>query len=222
MKVTDNETRWAKIGQIPCSLNFVGKETLIFGTGCHLVFITLSSGEELIYTANNQKVGDGIQCFTGHKTQNVFAFAEKRTNPTVFVMTYPNFEEIHLFKDCEPRGYVSMVFTDTSLLLAVGDLPDFNLVVWNWRRGEKLATKNTSIWVQDQLLKSNFSSPVILAQLGVGTTKLHIWDIFICGKKSVLTQHTVKVPQKCNPFTSVLWTTEGGLFVLDSAGCVYT
>jgi hypothetical protein len=61
-----------------------------------------------------------------------------------------------------------------------------------------------------------------VAQLAIDTNQLHVWDIFICGKKCILTQHATRLDQECDPFTSVLWTTEGGLFVLDSRGCVYT
>jgi hypothetical protein len=134
-------------------VSFVGKEVLVYGTGCHLIFVNLSTTEELIYTANNARTGDGIQCFVGHRTQSIFAFAEKRTNPTVFVKTYPNFEEISSLKDNAPRGYVNIVFSETSLMVTLGDLPDFTLTVWNWRKNEKIASQDTNIRLCDQLLK---------------------------------------------------------------------
>ncbi|XP_044262211.1 cilia- and flagella-associated protein 43 [Tribolium madens] len=221
MKVTDNETRWAKIGEIK-DLSFIGKEVVFYGTGCHLIFINLSTSEELLYTANNAKVGDGIQCFNGHRTSPVFAFAEKKTNPTLFIKSYPNFDEIHQFKDGAARGYIAVAFSETSLLITLGDLPDFNITAWNWRRHEKIASQNGTILMQNQALRCNLTSPVFLAQMGLHSNKLHVWDIFVCGKKCILTQHVVRIEENCSPFTGIVWTTEGGLFVLDASGSIYT
>lgn len=61
-----------------------------------------------------------------------------------------------------------------------------------------------------------------MAQLAAN--KLHIWDIFTCGKKCVLTEHVTQIlgdERKTINFTAVLWTSEGGLFVLDALSTVY-
>lgn len=52
--------------------------------------------------------------------------------------------------------------------------------------------------------------------------KLLLWDIMVCGKKSVLNSHDVQLYPNMGKLTCILWTTDGGLFVLDSYGNVYT
>lgn len=213
-----NHFRWAKIGTIT-HLSFIGKEAIILGAGCHLGFLNLTTGEEHTYTVNNKDSGDGISCLTGHRTQSVFTFIENGPNPSIFIKLYPSFEPVHALKDDNVRGYINVYFSETSLMITLGDLPTFDITVWNWRRGEKLARQNSELFCEEQILRCNLSSPVFLAQ--AGANRLQIWDIFICSKRCVLTQHVVKVT--CSRLiTALLWNTEGTLFVLDDFGRVFT
>ena len=104
--------------------------------------------------ANNYENGDGISCYVGHRTQNVFAFADTRTFATVFIKSYPTFEEIHRVKDEHSKGYISLAFSDSSsCLVTLADLPNFSLTVWNWRIGEKIASQEGGILMRNQSLK---------------------------------------------------------------------
>lgn len=185
------------------------------------MFYNLTTQEELTYTANNAKSGDGVATIAGHRTLNIFAFAEKRTNPSIFIKTYPNFEELFVLKDGDSRGYLQIAFSESSLFVTIGDLPGFIVTIWNWRLGVKIASKPGSILEEQQAIRCNLTSPVFIAQLASEKTILHVWDVFICGKKSVLTDHPVGVGAECRGIMGVLWTTEGGLFVLDQTGCIF-
>lgn len=50
-------------------------------------------------------------------------------------------------------GYVALEFADSSLLLSLDDLPNFEITIWNWRNSEKVTTINTNILTENQLLK---------------------------------------------------------------------
>lgn len=84
-----------KFGKIK-QISFVGKETICIGSGCHMLFINITTGEEALYHADNKSVGEGVRTFSGHKTLSVFAFAEKCRFPRVFIMTCPNFARVCL------------------------------------------------------------------------------------------------------------------------------
>lgn len=65
---------------------------------------------------------------------------------------------------------------------------------------------------------------MFLAQLGVGTNKLYIWDVFTVCKYTIFADHEVKLGTiKPAPFQSVVWSAENVmLYIIDSAGCIYT
>ena len=77
----------------------LGKDIIILVSGNFLTFIETSKPEknELIYNANSEARGDGIECFASHKTLNCFAFAEKAKNPRILILSYPNFEIFRKF-----------------------------------------------------------------------------------------------------------------------------
>lgn len=57
--------------------------------------------------------------------------------------------------------------------------------------------------------------------MGIGTNFINVWDIFISCKKCILTQHEINVPERTLKFVDAVWTTEGGLYIIDSKGSVY-
>lgn len=61
-------------------------------------FLHLGTQETAQYRADNPISGEGIFCYDGHKSQYIFAFAEKTTrNPKILVKSYPSFKTIHAF-----------------------------------------------------------------------------------------------------------------------------
>ncbi|XP_045460970.1 cilia- and flagella-associated protein 43 [Harmonia axyridis] len=218
---SSNPTEWCLMGRLS-TMQFLGKEVVFYGAGCHLYFINMVTQENSFYKANNARCGDGIRYYVGHRTLNFFCFAENCGNPSIFVMSYPKFEIISILEGGSKEGYIAMGFSETSVLVSLGSLPYFNMTVWNWRRGEKLGSSRSHIHRQKQLIRCNTVNPVRVSQLGMKTTKLHIWDILMCGKKCIMTHHKVKIPQeKPAPLVLTYWTLEGMLYVLDNDGSAY-
>ncbi|CAH1176208.1 unnamed protein product [Phaedon cochleariae] len=224
MRATENKTQWFKIGAVK-HLSFIAKDVICYAVGCHAHFIELPSGKELSFTANfHSGNGDGIATMTGHRSIYVFAYAENCKSPICYIKTYPSFEVIAKITNGPQEGYLGMAFSETSLLIILGDKPTFSIFVWNWRSQEKFAEIKSQITIEKQIFMCNWGKPINMVQLGVDTYKISYWDIFTCCKRSFLANHVVNVPRSRNfaPFTGVLWTTEGGLFIVDRKGCIYT
>ncbi|KAL3280262.1 hypothetical protein HHI36_017757 [Cryptolaemus montrouzieri] len=220
MNASSNPTEWCLIGRLE-TMQFMGKEMIMFGVGCHLYFINMVTKENSFYKASNARCGDGIKYYIGHKSLNFFAFAENCGNPNIFVMSYPNFDIISILEGGSKEGYIALDFSESSILLSLGSLPYFTVTVWNWRRGEKLGSSRSHIYRQNQVIKCNAVNPVKLSQLGTKTNKLHIWDILMCGKKCIMTHHKVKMPlEKPAPLIMTHWVSDL-LYVLDGEGCIY-
>ncbi|XP_044762202.1 cilia- and flagella-associated protein 43 [Coccinella septempunctata] len=218
---SSNPTEWCMIGRLS-TMQFIGKEVIFYGAGCHLYFINMVTKEHSFYKANNAMCGDGIRYYAGHRSLNFFCFAENCGNPSIFVMSYPKFEIISILEGGSKEGYIAMAFSECSVLVSLGSLPYFNLTVWNWRRGEKLGSSRSHIHRQKQIIRCNTVNPVRISQLGLKTAKLHIWDILMCGKKCIMTHHKVKMPQeKPAPLVMSYWSPEGMLYALDNDGSAY-
>nr|CAI5834168.1 unnamed protein product [Callosobruchus analis] len=198
-----NPAEWIKVGCID-HICFIWKDVICYNVGCYIHFINLTSGEEMTHTATSHNInGYGVAVVTGHRTMYTFAYAENNG---------------------VSEGYSSMTFSETSLLIALGNIPNFSITIWNWRSQEKFADlPNSGIYVDGQILRCSWGKPPNMLQLGRGSWKLSVWDLYTCCKKTVLAKHVVKIPdlKKTAKFSDVLWTTEGAALVVDMRGNVY-
>ncbi|GJQ70519.1 hypothetical protein Trydic_g14571, partial [Trypoxylus dichotomus] len=68
----------------------------------------------------------------------------------------------------------------------------------------------------------NYGSPVLLAQMGVNTNQLKVWEVLQCGKRCILEPHAVTTSVLKQVYVAMQWTSEGGLFLLDKWADIYT
>lgn len=74
----------------------IAKTIIMYGRDCFLQFHNLNTGEDSHLTLNTHKEnGDGIKCFRGHPTLNIFAYAENCHEAHIYVKTYPDFQLIN-------------------------------------------------------------------------------------------------------------------------------
>lgn len=73
-------------------------------------------------------------------------------------------------------------------------------------------------------MRCNWNKPVNMVDLWKDTKKLTYWDLQMCCKEFILSQHHVTVPRDLNLglLSHAMWTTEGGLYVTDSRGSIFT
>ncbi|XP_066139211.1 cilia- and flagella-associated protein 43 isoform X2 [Euwallacea fornicatus] len=224
MKVSDNETLWVKIGNIK-DISTMGRDVVIIGRDCFLQFLNLNTGEVTQQlTLNNHKInGDGLKCFKGHSYLHIFAYCENCQQPNIYVKSYPDFQIICKFTGVR-EGYKSLAFSDCSFLFALGEMPHYKVTVWNWRSTEKFAESSNELLYENQKITCSNGRPMYLAQYGVGSNKLFIWDVFIVCKSTIFTKHEVSMGKyKPAPFEDIVWSMENvALYIIDSKGCIYT
>ncbi|XP_030768231.1 cilia- and flagella-associated protein 43 [Sitophilus oryzae] len=222
MKASDSKSLWAKVGQIK-ELHFMSKNVILFGRGCFIQFINITTSEEHQLMLNNHYVnGDGVKCLTGHSTLYIFAYAENCHEPFIYVRSYPEF--IILAKLPGPaEGCKCLDFSETSLLFELGELPNHTVGAWNWRTLEKFAHSSNQLVYKNQVLRCSYGRPIFLAHLGIGSNNMYIWDVFTVCKSSIFSKHEIHLGKlKPAPFLDVLWTTDAICYIVDAKGTIYT
>lgn len=84
----------------------MGKEAIAMGTGCHILLVNVNTQVESFYRATDRASGEGVSCLNGHKSFNIYAFAESCPQPRIFIVAYPDNSvlfvleggKIHVFK----------------------------------------------------------------------------------------------------------------------------
>lgn len=89
--------RWVKFKSLS-QICFVGTTAVGFGSDQHVLLVNYETKIEHIYVANNEEDGDGIACISGHPIFPIFAFAELRPRPRIFVLSYPEMGKISILK----------------------------------------------------------------------------------------------------------------------------
>lgn len=69
---------------------------------------------------------------------------------TIYGVGWPNF---YTFLERPENGYSCLEFSETSLLVALGDMPHFKIFIYNWRNGEKFAEHESGIVLEQQMLR---------------------------------------------------------------------
>lgn len=235
----------------------MAKDYLIFGDGSFILFYNLTNGQQKCYKANSPAAGDGCRYVTGHRSYYLFAFAERCFNPRILVMTYPDFglvskltgkikcctSKIRIFKirvlDGNKCGYLKLAFSDGVYFVSLSTFPEYNLIIWNWRTGEKFTSVKTNFFTNFQNIKyiilirapTNFdyiycfrlllnNTLLSIAQHATDSNHITVWDLLVCCKKSILKETQIKHTVKAN-FSATHWFADGTLFVLDVMANVY-
>uniref|UniRef100_A0A1B6DY27 Cilia- and flagella-associated protein 43 n=1 Tax=Clastoptera arizonana TaxID=38151 RepID=A0A1B6DY27_9HEMI len=220
----NSKTSWLKIGRIDY-MSFVGNDVVAFAKGCFIVFYKISDDTEAFYMANSYDTGEGVQCFVGYQSAYMFAFAEMTPSPRIFLVTYPSFEHISVFQDEENiYSYLAMSFAEMECLVCLTGIPTFEIVVWSWRTGQKLASQPSNLFSTDQLIRCSVSMPIGVGQLSRyknGST-LQLWEIHVCSKFCILHKTEIKNGLHSGTYvTAFCWSPEGIMYITDKEGNVY-
>ncbi|KPJ04764.1 hypothetical protein RR46_02461 [Papilio xuthus] len=82
---------------------------------------------------------------------NIFVFAEKVTNPRIFVLSYPRFNQLALLKDLDVNRYKSLCMMEGDLIATFSGFPNYLLTVWNWRTQQRLVALPTGVIRRKQI-----------------------------------------------------------------------
>lgn len=170
---------WVRGGKVE-EITWIGNDVLVWCNNLYIVFVHVMKHQESLRWCWNTETGDGVRCVSGHMFASVFAFAERSLNPRIFVYAYPSMKKIsECSRECE-SGYLTIAFTSYTYLVSLGSYPNFPLIVWNWRNGQKLTLVNTSMHDEiGQKLKVTSSGRMMIGQLGKSNGQLITWELDI-------------------------------------------
>nr|XP_033326899.1 cilia- and flagella-associated protein 43 [Megalopta genalis] len=214
---------WVRGGHVE-DMVFIGKDVIAWCIGVHIVFFNVVQQKESIRWCCNSEVGEGAHCLSGHSSLSIFCFAERVNNPKIFVYSYPSMTLITECTGGTRNKYLSTAFTARDHMVSIGWYPNFPLIVWAWRTGEKIARVTTFVCDQvGEILRITQVGPTVVAQMGRTCGRLYTWELDIAGKTVTLQEHEIKLP--CHdPIAWVDWSStspEPLLAITDRNGHVY-
>lgn len=157
-------SRWVKFGDIE-DLVLIGKEVVASAWGVYINFYNLNTGENRVEQFVDEGKSDGVSCLASHPVLNfilfdsyriynnlsirqvvsMFAITERRPNPRVLIFTYPELAKVSTCSGGAANGFLASVFAGTEYLVTLSSFPHFEMTLWQWRTGEKMTVRNTSV-----------------------------------------------------------------------------
>ncbi|XP_013186993.2 cilia- and flagella-associated protein 43 [Amyelois transitella] len=213
--------RWAIPHRLD-AMTFVGRDVFAVAHDIYIIFLNLKLNTELVYVANNEKTGDGVDVIAGHKT-SLFAFAEKVRHPRILVMSYPNFKIVAELKDPEVLRYKGVCMMDCDLVAGFSGFPHYSLTVWSWRTRQRLVGVSTGVVRRSQIYMSSRTHMLLCECYGEG---LIVWEVAQCYKTCLIMKREKKEVTGWElsdpPFVGVCWNAEGQLYVIDPGANLYS
>ncbi|XP_026314453.1 uncharacterized protein LOC113226139 [Hyposmocoma kahamanoa] len=214
------KVRWV-IPQRLDSMAFVGRDVLAVAHDIYIMFINMKTNTELVYVANSQKTGDGVDVIAGHRSF-MFAFAEKVKHPRIFIMSYPTFTNLAELKDVDVNRYKGLCVLEGDLVAGFSGFPNYLVTVWSWRSCQRLICVPTGVRRRRQIYMPSRSHPLVCECWGEG---LIVWEVTPCYKhtlmmkraKEEVTGWEVSSP----PLVGVCFTIDGALYAVDSKANLY-
>ncbi|KAK3911323.1 Cilia- and flagella-associated protein 43 [Frankliniella fusca] len=105
-------------------------------------------------------------------------------------------------------------------LVTLSGAPQFSLIVWCWRTGVQLASKETNIFNPQQQLRCSVNLPSVVSHVVKGESRLQLWEINMCAKHCCLNSKEVELPSDVIP-VDVCFTNDGALFFVDTHSDVF-
>jgi WD40 repeat protein len=176
---------------------------------------------ELIYRADLEK-GDGISVCAGHKVYPIFAFAENCWNARIFIVSYPEFNQISIFEPKDECIYIGLTFSENEHLIALTGMPHYKLQVWFWRTHDLLVTTATDVITDKQKIVCNHSLPLTVAQFAFIRGELIVWEIHGTQKFCKLIRRKIDLNfiKSDGPFNDV-YTIEGNILIVNKCGEIF-
>ncbi|XP_050452544.1 cilia- and flagella-associated protein 43-like [Cataglyphis hispanica] len=221
------------IGYSPCWIRgsiieeiiWIGKDVLAWCTGLYIVFFHIVKKQQTLRWCWNNATGDGARCISGHISLPIFAFSERSLNPRIFVLAYPSMTKIcECVQGCK-SGYLAIAFTSHNHLVSLGSYPDFPIILWCWRTGEKIAIVDTPIRDEvGQIIRINQIGRTIIGQMGKTCGRLLTWELDVIGKTVILKDYEIKLPGEEAMIFGISWCPTSNyplLAITDKDGHIY-
>ncbi|XP_018314718.1 cilia- and flagella-associated protein 43 [Mycetomoellerius zeteki] len=195
-QVTSYSPCWIRGSKIE-EIVWIGKDVLAWCTGMYIVFFHVVKRQQTLQWCWNNATGDGARCISGHVSSPIFAFSEKSLKARIFVLEYPSMTRICECVGGYDNGYSAIAFTPDDYLVSLGSYPNFLMIVWCWRTGERIMIVDTPIRDEvGQMIKITRTGRTVIGQMGKSCGKLLTWELDVIDKIVILKDHEVKLPQE--------------------------
>ncbi|CAK1602687.1 unnamed protein product [Parnassius mnemosyne] len=215
------KTRWLLPNRLDF-MTFIGKDVLAVAHDIYITFFNLKTNSEIVYVANNENNGDGVDVIAGHRS-NIFVFAEKTEHPRIFVLIYPTFQELAQLKDTEVNRYKGLCMMECDLVAGFTGFPNYLVTVWNWRTQQRLLALPTGVVKRKQIYMPSQTHMLLCQCWGEG---LIVWEVAQCYKRCLMMKRAkeeVTGWEISDPaLVGVCWTNDGHLYAIDSSANLYS
>ncbi|XP_070512009.1 cilia- and flagella-associated protein 43-like [Cardiocondyla obscurior] len=187
---------WVCGGEIE-EIIWIGGDMLAWCSGLYIVFFDVVKKQQTLRWCWNNATGDGARYVCGHMSLPVFAFTERSLNPRILVLAYPSMTKIcECVGGCD-SGYLAIAFTPDDYLVSLGSYPNFPMIVWHWRTGEKIVVVDTLLRDDvGQIIRIPWTGRTAIAQMGKTCGKLFAWEFDVVDKLVILKDHKIELPDE--------------------------
>ncbi|XP_038127693.1 cilia- and flagella-associated protein 43-like [Cyprinodon tularosa] len=170
------------------NVEFLDDRTVCYRCGNHISFLNLETKSRSVF----QSPGRGVGALTANGKIGVFAFSERKLNPSIFVYTFPELDLKNELKGDARMDYTCMTLSDGGPYLGCcSSLPEFSITIWNWQSAEVLCTQSQA---GNYVISLHFNPMNWLQLCALGTTTVTVWKIERCGRFHILSPSIVPLP----------------------------
>ncbi|KAM8852550.1 cilia- and flagella-associated protein 43 isoform 4-T4 [Synchiropus picturatus] len=181
------ELRWIQ-GSTNQNIEFVGEKTVCYLCGSHICFLNLETKDQRVL----ESPGRGAGALTASGISGIFAFAERKLEPTVFIYSFPDLKLKQQLKGGALLNYTLLALSDGGPYLAgCSSVPGFTITIWNWESAESLC----SLVQSGCDVVSLVFNPLNWLQFCVlGTSFITVWNIEKSVSTHVLKPSVIQLP----------------------------
>eukprot|EP00294_Goniomonas_avonlea_P007777 CAMPEP_0114562008 /NCGR_PEP_ID=MMETSP0114-20121206/12300_1 /TAXON_ID=31324 /ORGANISM="Goniomonas sp, Strain m" /LENGTH=1687 /DNA_ID=CAMNT_0001747665 /DNA_START=89 /DNA_END=5153 /DNA_ORIENTATION=+ len=172
-------------------LSVMGDQEVVGACGNGIMSMNLETKENEMFRGKGLSVGP----VAVNRKRGVVAYAERTSagrSPCIFLMLWDS-KKLHSKLEGlqDQLAFTSLDFSlDGTLLVSLGDVPDFSLVIWDWERSDPLVSSVCSVPCSH--VRFNPSTPELLVSMGDGAAL--IWRFDRVHQQSYLSNEEVKFP----------------------------
>ncbi|XP_041368827.1 cilia- and flagella-associated protein 43-like isoform X2 [Gigantopelta aegis] len=132
------ELSWAQ-GITGTEAHYIDNDVVCYQCGKNVKFLSVNGKEQTFGFK-----GEGQGPIAVHEINKHFAVAEHCLNPKIFIFDYNGFKDVAVLTGGAQLEFQIIAFSASEYFASISGIPDFELVLWKYRTGERLASVQLS------------------------------------------------------------------------------
>ncbi|XP_066901126.1 golgin subfamily A member 4 isoform X2 [Halyomorpha halys] len=234
-KKREKRKQWVRVLEVPqayirwikCTkdtmMTSIKNSAVLLASGYFIFVYDINMDNYILYSPDDV---DGIGCIRGSQEEDFFAFSEKKNEPSIFIVTYPDLQIAFILRDQYHGKVIDIQFGSNGLLLSLKcDFAEHRVVVWYWRCTYVLCSY---VLDKPQIHPEYFSASLegtyyALLQEHYGKTLIQFWYLTIlCDESLLVKKYTGDITLENYIFHDMQFDSNGVLHLLDEKGNLYT